>query len=178
MDDDVKVRKIEYPDKNGGINLALGHPAFAILAQECVKLFKEQGVVNYCEWRLNSADPAFGTFTVVIQREAGETPSQQNGRLRAELRRSAEQNGECRKLLEKLLEFGENAGTWRGEKDWSSWDMTPAEDAKLDKLWDEVRALLSRLETRDSAPICTCWPSGPLCDTCIAGQTTTQRKGG
>lgn len=52
-------------------------------------------------------------------------------------------NGDYKTLLEKLLEFGENAGTWRGEKDWSSWDMTHAEDKKLDGLWDEVRAILS-----------------------------------
>lgn len=48
------------------------------------------------------------------------------------------------KLLETLLEFGENAGNWTGDIGSSAWNMTPDEDKRLDKLWDEVRAILSK----------------------------------
>jgi hypothetical protein len=86
MMDDVKIVKMEFPDEKGGISLTARSPAFAAFANECVKMFKEDGGVNYVEWRMSAGDPGFGIFTVVIQREAGETPAQQNGRLREELR--------------------------------------------------------------------------------------------
>jgi len=85
---DVTVSKVEFPDKEGGLSLTAKAPAFAVLAQECVKLFKGDGAVNYCEWRLNSGDPSFGTFTVTIQRENGKTMAQVNAGLRAELKAS------------------------------------------------------------------------------------------
>lgn len=97
--DDVKVTKIEYPDKDGGINLSTKSPTFAILAAECVKMFKESGGVNYCEWRLNSGDPAFGTFTVIIQREDGKTVAQVNADLMAQRDAALLQNDEYRKAL-------------------------------------------------------------------------------
>lgn len=97
--DDVKVTKMEFPDKDGGINIAAKSPAFAILASECVKWFKEAGGVNYCEWRLNSGDPAFGTFTVTIQREDGRTLAQVNADLRTERAAALLQIDELKKAL-------------------------------------------------------------------------------
>lgn len=94
----VTITKIQYPDPDGGIMLQARSPAFAILAAECIKLFKETGGVNYVEWRLGCEDPTFGTFKVIIQREAGETPAMQNVRLRAEL-------DQAKKAIRMLLDY-------------------------------------------------------------------------
>lgn len=83
--DDVKITGMKFPDEKGGISLTARSPAFAAFASECVKMFKEDGGVNYVEWRMMAGEPGFGIFTVCIQREGGETPAQQNGRLRKEL---------------------------------------------------------------------------------------------
>lgn len=97
--DDVKIVKMEFPDEKGGISLTARSPAFAA---ECVKMFKEDGGVNYVEWRMSAGEPGFGIFTVCIQREAGETPAQQNGRLREELRQTNLQISELKAALLKI----------------------------------------------------------------------------
>jgi hypothetical protein len=64
------------------------------------------------------------------------------------------QNGEYRKMLERLEGFGLNSGNWTGDEGGSAWNMTPLEDRTLDKLWDEVRALLSKTEKRKDEGCC------------------------
>ena len=83
--DEPVIEKLEFPDAQGGMSLRARSPAFAAFAEECVKLFKAGGGVNYVEWGVQAADPAFGMFTVVIQRKAGETPAEQAARYRKAL---------------------------------------------------------------------------------------------
>lgn len=83
--EEVKVQSIQFPDETGGLTLQAKHPAFAVLAAQCVKMFKESGGVNYVEWRLSSDDPGFGIFTVVIQRDQGKTPAQRVSELQNQI---------------------------------------------------------------------------------------------
>lgn len=82
---EVMLQKIEFPDEKGGLTLAARSPAFAALVHECAKLFREEKGVNYCEWTMNSPDPAFGMFTVMIQRKAGITAAEKASKYKAAL---------------------------------------------------------------------------------------------
>jgi hypothetical protein len=92
---DVEIKRIEYPDEKGGLSMVASHPGFATLAIECVRLFREGHGVNYVEWTMQSGDPEFGTFSVVIQRRAGVTPAEKATRL-------AKENEALRAALYKL----------------------------------------------------------------------------
>lgn len=80
--EDPKIMKMQFPDEQGGLTIAARHPAFAALAAECMKLFKDSGGINYCEWTLESGDPSFGKFTLTMQRKEGKTPAEAAGELR------------------------------------------------------------------------------------------------
>jgi len=82
MNDEPKITKMQFPDEKGGLTLAAKHPAFAVLASECMRLFRESGGINYCEWTMESADPDFGQFTVTIQRKKGKTQAEVSTELR------------------------------------------------------------------------------------------------
>lgn len=70
---DVKVQGITFPDEKDGLTIRATHPGFAVLAAECVTMFKEYGAINFLEWTMQSGDPAFGEFTLIIQRKDGKT---------------------------------------------------------------------------------------------------------
>jgi len=72
----VVLTGIKYPDKDGGLTIQAKHPSFVALVADSVKMFKEYGGVNYVEWTMQSRDPAFGEFTIIIQRSKGKTPAQ------------------------------------------------------------------------------------------------------
>lgn len=74
--DKVILTGVQYPDKDGGLTIQAKHPSFVVLAADSVKMFKEYGGVNYVEWTMQSGDPAFGEFTIIIQRSKGKTPAQ------------------------------------------------------------------------------------------------------
>lgn len=86
MSDEPVVQKVEFPDEKGGLTVQARHPAFAALAIECMKMFKESGGVNYCEWTMNTDDPDFGTFTVLIQRKQGKTPAERVSDLEVQIK--------------------------------------------------------------------------------------------
>lgn len=81
--DDVQVTKMEFPDENGGISLTAKHPAFAALALDCAKMFKEAGGINYCEWTMTAPD--IGMFTLIIQRKGAMTPAERATKYRGSL---------------------------------------------------------------------------------------------
>lgn len=86
-DKEVKVSKVEFPDKIGCISLELRNPIFAVIASEMAKVFRKGGGVNHVEWHLRAEDPAVGDFSLLMQRRAGKTPAQINAELRAEIER-------------------------------------------------------------------------------------------
>lgn len=87
--EDVIVKKLEFPDERGMLSITAKHPGFMALASEIVRLFKDQKGVNYVEMRMNSGDPEFGSFDVLIQRVAGITPAQKAGKFREALEKIA-----------------------------------------------------------------------------------------
>lgn len=84
---DVAINRIQFPDEKGGLSLTATHPGFAALSAECVRLFKESKGVNYVEWTMQSGDPEFGIFDVIMQRKTGVTPAQKAAALAVENRR-------------------------------------------------------------------------------------------
>lgn len=96
MPDDVTISGIQYPDAGGGLTVQAKHPAFAFLALETMKLFKKTGGVNYVEWTMGTQDPAFGTFSIIIQRKAGKTPAEKAAKYKAALVRITTEDHEAR----------------------------------------------------------------------------------
>jgi len=66
--------------KERGLQMRMKHPVFAKLADDIACIFAESGAINYVEFTICSEK--YGPLSVVVQRIAGETPAQQNERLR------------------------------------------------------------------------------------------------
>jgi hypothetical protein len=81
--EDVQLTKMQFPDENGGVSLVAKHPAFAALAMDCAKMFKEAGGINYCEWTMTA--PEIGLFTLIIQRKGAVTPAENASKYRTAL---------------------------------------------------------------------------------------------
>jgi hypothetical protein len=69
--------------KERGLEMKARHPLFIRLAEEACDLLDATGGVNYVEFRMNCAK--HGEIIVLIQKASGETPAQQNVRLKKEL---------------------------------------------------------------------------------------------
>lgn len=63
-----------------GLQMQMKHPAFVLLADEIAKMLEESEAVNYVEFQIGSEQ--YGPMSVLVQRLEGETPAQQNVRLR------------------------------------------------------------------------------------------------
>ena len=94
-EEDVILHSLQYPDDQGGLSAMMSHSSFAVVASAFVRYFKESGGVNYMEFTMaDKNDPAFGDFTVMIQRKNGKTAAEKAGRYRDVLK-SVFSNWDC-----------------------------------------------------------------------------------
>lgn len=76
----LTLNRLHYED--GKFDLNLYHPLFAHLLSDIVSTFDDTGGINYVEFSMQHETR--GSFTVLIQRDAGLTPAQKNIMLEAE----------------------------------------------------------------------------------------------
>lgn len=67
-----------------GYRLSMSHPAITSIVADLVALMEENKAPNYIEMTLHSK-VSYQRFRLLIQREGGETPSEQNTRLKEEI---------------------------------------------------------------------------------------------
>jgi hypothetical protein len=79
IDERVALESMSFTPEDG-LNIRARHPAFAAVADAMAEAFEELGATNYLELTLRSAK--LGNMTLRLQRADGETPAQQNEKLR------------------------------------------------------------------------------------------------
>lgn len=94
---DIEVESMSLTRKRG-LEMQMRHPAFAALADGACRLLEEYGGDNYLEFGMCS--DKHGPMTVLIQRDDGETPAQQNVRLRARIAELEQDNATQQKGAE------------------------------------------------------------------------------
>ena len=80
--EEVTVEEM-HASRERGIQLSLRHPLFVRMACDLGSLLEESGAPNYVEYQVYSEK--CGPLSVLIQRLEGETPAQQNAKLRKQL---------------------------------------------------------------------------------------------
>lgn len=96
--EDVKIVGLQFPDGKGGMTATFKHSVIPEMASQFVKLFKEEGGVNYVEWTMEDMkSPEVGQFTVSIQRRDGKTASEKASAYKAVLEKieNLEHDAEC-----------------------------------------------------------------------------------